>query len=205
MKINFDEIMCQELKTLKTKPTLLLHVCCAPCSSGVIDRIVKHFKITVLFYNPNISEKEEYLKRKEEFIKFNKAAKYNLNIIDCEHLSNDFLRATKGLENEPEGGLRCTECFKLRLNKTAQIAKKLHFDYFTTTLTVSPYKNSDLLNELGQEIGEKYGVKYLLSDFKKKNGYLNSILNSEKFGLYRQDYCGCIYSKLEREKYKNSK
>ena len=204
MKINFDEIMQQEIKALKSKPKLLLHVCCAPCSSGVIDKLYKNFEVSVLFYNPNISESEEYLKRKEEFLRYNKDSKYNLKIIDCEHCDADFLKIAKGLENEPEGGKRCTECFRLRLTKTAQIAKKYGFDYFTTTLSVSPYKNAELLNELGKEIGEKFAVKYLLSDFKKRNGYLNSIINSEKYNLYRQDYCGCIYSKLEREKYKNN-
>lgn len=202
MKINFDEIMQQEIKGLKNKPSLLLHVCCAPCSSGVIDKLIKHFNLTVLFYNPNISEESEYNKRKEEFLRFNKQANYNLPIVDCKHLSSEFVSAVKGLENEPEGGARCTECFKLRLTKTAEYAKKHSFDYFTTTLSVSPYKNAELLNNLGKQIGEKYNVKYLLSDFKKRNGYLNSIINSEKFSLYRQDYCGCIYSKLEREKYK---
>ncbi len=202
MNINFDELMTQEIKSLKTKPSLLLHVCCAPCSSGVLDRLVKHFNVTALFYNPNISEQIEYNKRKEEFLKFNKSANYNIKILDTPHNAEHFITVSKGLENEPEGGKRCEECFKLRLTKTAQLAKKHKFDYFTTTLTVSPYKNSNLLNILGKKIGEKFGVKYLLSDFKKKNGYLNSIRNSEKFNLYRQDYCGCIYSKIEREKIK---
>ena len=205
MNINFDELMTQEIKNLKHKPSLLLHICCAPCSSGVLDRLIKHFNVTALFYNPNISEKEEYEKRKEEFLKFNKTAKYNISIIDCEHSPSDFLKISEGLEKEPEGGKRCEKCFELRLTKTAQIAKKYTFEYFTTTLSVSPYKNSTLLNNLGKNIGEKFGVKYLISDFKKKNGYLNSIINSEKYSLYRQDYCGCIYSKLERETYKNNK
>lgn len=183
-------------------PTILLHSCCAPCSSHVIDVLNKHFNITILYYNPNIEPYEEYLKRKEEEIRFIK--EYNntnrLDIIDCDYDNEKYHELVKGLENCKEGGNRCFKCYRMRLEYTAIKAKELNYDYFGTTLTVSPYKNSQKLNEIGEELGKKYNIKYLYSDFKKNNGYKHSIEMSKEYNLYRQNYCGCIYSQRKNEK-----
>ena len=202
MKINYQKLMDEEIEKLDYIPTLLLHVCCAPCSSSVLKTLASHFKITIVYYNPNITDKEEYQKRYEELKRFIKEVKYKneVNIIDCLYDNSDFFNITKGLENEPEGGKRCYECYKLRLEYTASLAKKEEFDYFTTSLSISPYKNVIWLNEIGIELSKKYNVKYLVADFKKKEGYKVSIELSKKYNLYRQDYCGCIYSKKERDK-----
>ena len=185
-------------------PSILLHSCCAPCSSHVIDTLTKYFNITILYYNPNIEPYEEYLKRKEEEIRFIK--EYNninkLNIIDCDYDNDKYKEIAKGLEDAPERGERCFKCYNLRLEYTAKKAKEFDYDYFGTTLTVSPYKNSNKLNEIGEELSKKYNIKYLYSDFKKDNGYKHSIELSKKYNLYRQDYCGCIYSKKEYDKKK---
>ena len=177
--------------------TLLLHSCCAPCSSYVLEYLSDYFKITILYYNPNISPYSEYLKRKEEQIRLINTikTKYPVDIIDVDYENDIWEEQIKGLENEPERGMRCTICYKMRLEKTILKAKELNYDFFGTTLTVSPYKNSDVLNNIGKELMEKYNVNYLFSDFKKKNGYKRSIELSSKYNLYRQNYCGCIYSK----------
>lgn len=178
-------------------PSLLLHVCCAPCSSYCLEYLSKYFKITVYYYNPNISLSEEYeyrLSEEKRYILL-RDFKNPVNIIDSEYEPKDFFAAVKGLEGEPEGGRRCAECFKLRLDATAKKAKELGFDCFTTTLTISPLKNAELLNEIGFEMGEKYGVGWLPSDFKKREGYKRSIQLSREYDLYRQNYCGCIFSK----------
>ncbi len=204
--MNYQNKLDEILKDLNGTPKLLLHTCCAPCSSYCIEYLSNYFDITVLYYNPNISPQEEYEKRKQEQIRFLKEypSKNKLDIMDIDYDYNDFLSIAKGLEQEKEGGRRCHKCYLLRLEKTAQIAKKHHFDYFGTTLTVSPYKNSKVLNEIGKVLQEKYNVAYLFSDFKKKEGYKRSIELSKQYHLYRQDYCGCIYSKKERdEKYEN--
>lgn len=204
--MNYQKELDNLLNNLEGTPKLLLHTCCAPCSSYCIEYLSNYFDITVLYYNPNISPKEEYEKRKQEQIRFLKEfpSKNKLDILDIDYDYNDFLSIAKGLEQEKEGGRRCHKCYLLRLEKTAQIAKKHHFDYFGTTLTVSPYKNSKVLNEIGRVLQEKYNVAYLFSDFKKKEGYKRSIELSKIYHLYRQDYCGCIYSKKERdEKYEN--
>ena len=204
--MNYQNKLDEILKDLKETPKLLLHTCCAPCSSYCIEYLSNYFDITVLYYNPNISPQEEYEKRKQEQIRFLKEypSKNKLDIMDIDYNYNEFLSIAKGLEQEKEGGRRCHKCYLLRLEKTAQIAKKHHFDYFGTTLTVSPYKNSKVLNEIGKVLQEKYNVAYLFSDFKKKEGYKRSIELSKQYHLYRQDYCGCIYSKKERdEKYEN--
>lgn len=183
-------------------PTILLHSCCAPCSSHVIDVLSKHFNITILYYNPNIEPYEEYLKRKEEEIRFIK--EYNntnrLDIIDCDYDNEKYHELVKGLEDCKEGGNRCFKCYRMRLEYTAIKAKELNYDYFGTTLTVSPYKNSQKLNEIGEELEKKYNIKYLYSDFKKNNGYKHSIEMSKEYNLYRQNYCGCIYSQRKNEK-----
>ena len=201
--LNYNDLLENELKIIKnnnTIPNLLLHSCCAPCSSYVISYLTNYFNITILYYNPNISPIKEYEKRKQEQIKLiNEINKINkLNIIDCDYDNNLYEQTIKGLEKEPERGKRCLKCYKLRLEKTAQIANLNNFDYFTTTLSVSPYKNSKILNEIGKELENKYKTKWLYSDFKKKDGYKKSIELSKKYNLYRQNYCGCIYSKSEQ-------
>jgi len=183
-------------------PTILLHSCCAPCSSHVIDVLSKDFNITILYYNPNIEPYEEYLKRKEEEIRFIKEYKNTnrLDIIDCDYDNEKYHELVKGLEDCKEGGNRCFKCYRMRLEYTAIKAKALNYDYFGTTLTVSPYKNSQKLNEIGEELEKKYNIKYLYSDFKKNNGYKHSIEMSKEYNLYRQNYCGCIYSQRKNEK-----
>lgn len=202
---NFDKLLEELIQKNKEKaivPTLLLHSCCAPCSSYVLEYLSKYFKITVFYYNPNISPEDEYLKRKEEQTRLIQEMKtvYPVQILDCDYDNSLYEEAIQGLENEPERGSRCTICFRMRLEKTAQVASREHFDYFGTTLTVSPYKNAKLLNEMGRQMENTYSVKFLFSDFKKKNGYKRSIELSQEYHLYRQDYCGCKYSKLERER-----
>lgn len=200
MKINYDlylEKIINEIKEKEIKPKLLLHTCCAPCSSAVIMRLANYFDITVFYYNPNIEPLEEYLLRKEEQKRFLNEINLGIKFEDCDYENEEFKRITKGLENLPEGGFRCHECFKLRLTKTAKKAIELHYDYFGTTLTVSPYKNSQVLNSIGEEIEKELNIKYLYSDFKKKEGYKKSIQLSKEYNLYRQNYCGCIYSKEE--------
>lgn len=207
MNINYQNKLDEILNSLNYVPKLLLHTCCAPCSSHCIEYLSDYFDITVLYYNPNISPQEEYEKRKQEQIKFLKAfkSKNKLNILDIEYNYNDFLNIASGLEQEPEGGKRCFKCYQLRLEKTAKIAKENNFDYFGTTLTVSPYKSSQKLNQIGNLLEEKYDIKYLYSDFKKKEGYKRSIELSKIYNLYRQDYCGCVYSKRERDERNESK
>ena len=203
-KINYDCLMEKIIMENRAKsrvPTLLLHTCCAPCSSAVIERLAKDFKITVFYYNPNIEPYEEYLKRKEEQKKFLKVfpSPNPLNFLDCDYENEEFKKLALGLEKEKEGGPRCFRCYRLRLLKTAQKAKELGFDYFTTSLSISPYKNAQKLNEIGLELEQVCGVPYLVSDFKKNDGYKKSILFSKEYNLYRQDYCGCVYSKKERD------
>lgn len=181
-------------------PTLLLHSCCAPCSSYVLEYLSKYFKITVFFYNPNIYPEEEYLRRVEEQKKFISSlnTKYEINFILAKYDTESFYNISKGLETAREGGERCFKCYELRLNEAATVCKKENFDYYTTTLTISPHKNSKKLNEIGGRLAELHGTKYLFSDFKKKNGYKRSIELSKEYNLYRQDYCGCVFSKRER-------
>lgn len=208
--INYDKRM-QEIIAKNQKeniiPTLLLHTCCAPCSTEVISRLTNFFKITVLYYNPNIEPFEEYEKRKEEQIHFLKefAHKNEISFLDCDYDHEAFQKISIGLETALEGGARCHLCYRLRLEKTAKMAKELGYSYFGTSLTVSPYKNAKILNEIGMELSEIYQINYLYSDFKKNNGYKNSIELSKKYNLYRQDYCGCKYSKIKREEYINKK
>lgn len=199
IKKNYDIEMQKIEKTLTKKPKLLLHSCCAPCSSACLERLFKSFQVTVLYYNPNIDDKSEYEKRKSEQIRFLAETGY-ADFLDCDHEKEEFFRIATGLENEPERGKRCFFCYQLRLEKTAVLAREKGFDYFCTTLSLSPYKNADWINEIGQELTKAYGVLFLPSDFKKQGGYLRSIELSKKYALYRQDYCGCVYSKAEMEK-----
>lgn len=195
MKTNYQLVLDKTLENIDGQ-TLLLHSCCAPCSSYVLEYLSNYFRITVFYYNPNISPESEYIKRKEEQKRFIEQleTKYKVNYIEDEYDNHKFVELSKGLENVKEGGPRCFKCYELRLDKTARKALEEGYDYFGTTLTVSPYKNSDKLNEIGKQLQDKYNINYLFSDFKKKNGYKRSIELSKKYNLYRQDYCGCIYS-----------
>ena len=196
MNKTYYQLELEELNNLDGKKKLLLHSCCAPCSSHVISYLTNFFDITIFYYNPNISPKSEYNKRKKEQIRLIKEIdKTNkVDIIDCDYDNDIYEERIKGYENEPERGSRCTICFDLRLSRTVEMAKHLNYDYFCSTLSVSPYKNSKLINEIGSKLGKEYGVTWLYSDFKKENGYKHSIELSHKYNLYRQDYCGCKYS-----------
>lgn len=177
-------------------PTLLLHACCAPCSSYCLEYLAEHFSITVFFYNPNLYPADEYSKRADEVRRLISLLKVKnpVSLIVADFDDREFYAKVKGTESCPEGGERCCRCFELRLEKTAELAKEKGFDYFTTTLTISPLKNAQVINEVGEEMAEKYGVSHLPSDFKKKGGYKRSVELSAEFGLYRQNYCGCVYS-----------
>lgn len=195
MNENFDKLMERQISGAGKGKKLLLHCCCAPCSSACLERLKDSFEICVLFYNPNI-ESVEYERRKAELIRLINGTGW-AKIIDCDHDTRQFYDAVKGFENCKEGGERCEKCFELRLEKTAEAARELNFDFFTTTLTISPLKNAAKINEIGKRLG---GEKWLYSDFKKKNGYLESIKLSKEYNLYRQDYCGCIFSLRDRSK-----
>ena len=204
MNKNFDKLLGEIIDKNQEKgivPRVLLHSCCAPCSSYVIEYLSDYFYLTILYYNPNISPLDEYIKRKNEQVRLisEMKTKYKVDIIDCDYDNEIYENLVKGLENEPERGKRCEVCFGLRLEKTAMIAKKMEYDFFGTTLTVSPYKNSLMINEIGSSIGNKLNIKYLVSDFKKRNGYKRSIELSREHNLYRQNYCGCKYSKAVYE------
>ncbi len=204
--MNYDLEMEKQINHLNNKKTLLLHACCAPCSSAVLERIAEYFDITILYYNPNITEKEEYEKRLQELEKFvNEINLDNIKVMPGRYQPEEFFEMSKGLEQEKERGKRCYQCYKLRLEETAKIAEQQNFDFFTTTLSISPYKNSKWLNEIGADLDKKYQSTYLYADFKKKNGYKRSIELSKQYNLYRQDYCGCIYSKKEKELLHNKK
>ena len=202
--MNYEKLMEEQILNSKEGSSLLLHACCAPCSSAVLERLASHFKISILYYNPNITEEKEYQKRLDELRKFISKLnfKYQINIIDTRYEPKEFFKIAKGLEKEKEQGKRCYKFYELRLEETAKVAKEKNFDFFATTLTLSPYKKTSWLNEIGENLSEKYQANYLYSDFKKKNGYKRSIELSKEYNLYRQDYCGCIYSKLEREQNK---
>ena len=212
--IEFEK-QIDRIKSAEELPKLLLHACCAPCSTHCLEVLAAYFDITVYFYNPNIDEFEEYKKRLEELERLKKEADFakNIKIVDGSFEPDLFYEMAKGREDLPERGLRCYDCYELRLRKTAEYALKEGFDYFSTTLSISPYKNAQWLNEIGIKLEnemmqeyehnncediKKYPI-FLFSDFKKKNGYKRSIELSEEYGLYRQDYCGCIFSKRDRD------
>ncbi len=199
MKINYDNMMMDIISKLDGKKSILLHSCCGPCSSACIDRLKEYFDITVVYYNPNIEPKEEYEMRKSEQIRLLK--EWNINFLDCDYDNQKWRDTTKYLTEELEGGRRCSVCFGIRLKYTALKAKELGFDYFATTLTVSPHKNSQVINKIGERIASEVNVKFLYSDFKKRDGYKKSIEFSKEYNLYRQDYCGCLYSKDREIKY----
>lgn len=198
---NYQKLMEKEIEKIKSgsKPKLLLHSCCAPCSSYVLSLLCKKFDITVFYFNPNIFPESEFLYRSEEQSRLIKEMGEEISFIEGRYNPDEFFDAVKGHEGDKEGGARCEICFRLRLFEAAKVAKEQGFDYFTTTLSISPLKNAPLLNKIGAEAGEKFGVKYLFSDFKKKEGYKQSILLSKKYNLYRQNYCGCVFSKKEAE------
>ncbi len=203
-KRNFQkelEKIIEEAQKSGLTPSLLLHSCCAPCSSYCLEYLSQYFKITVLYYNPNLYPAEEYERRVFEQRKLIAAlpAKNKISLVEIKGEAEEFYSAVRGLEQIKEGGERCFACFRLRLERAAKYAKENGFDFFTTTLTISPLKNAAKLNEIGEAAGEKFGVRHLPSDFKKKNGYKRSVELSKIYGLYRQDYCGCVFSKRERE------
>lgn len=200
-----DAVLGDVVKSGK-RPRLLLHACCAPCSSYVLEYLSSYFSITLFFFNPNISPRSEYDMRYDELYRLVAAMGLgeSVGFIDSEYEPARFYDAVRGLEKLPEGGERCRICYELRLNETARIAAEGGFDFFTTTLSISPYKNADRLNTAGRNAADKFGSRYLFSDFKKRNGYKRSIELSEKYGLYRQDFCGCVYSRAERDKRKKS-
>ncbi|MBR6222315.1 MAG: epoxyqueuosine reductase QueH [Lachnospiraceae bacterium] len=214
--LNYKQQLERELKHITSErvvPTLFLHACCAPCSSYVLEYLSVFFEITVYYYNPNISPVFEYKKRVSEikgfiervypegvkdFIEGDEIKLYHpVHLIEGDYDPADFDEIARGLEKEPEKGARCYKCYELRLKKTALKAKELGFDYFCSTLSISPYKNADWLNEIGSRLGNEIGIAYLVNDFKKNNGYRRSCELSEEYGLYRQNYCGCIYSKRD--------
>ena len=204
MKTNYQKELENIIAEHQSKgeiPTLFLHSCCAPCSSYVLEYLSQYFKITVFYYNPNIYPDDEYYKRVEEQKKFIERfpAKNKIDFVEGNFDKDRFYSMAKGLENAPEGGERCFLCYELRLREAAEYAKARNMDYFTTTLSISPLKNAEKLNEIGLNLANEYGIKYLVSDFKKKNGYKRSNELSKQYGIYRQDYCGCIFSKQERE------
>lgn len=194
-KRNYQREMEAEIAALEgRRPALLLHSCCGPCSSAVLERLTEHFRLTVLYYNPNIEPEEEYLHRLAEQERLLSLMPGDIRLLPCGYGHEAFEAFAPALAEEPEGGKRCEACFALRLNYTAAKAAEGGFEYFTTTLSVSPHKNAELINRIGAAAGERTGVRYLFADFKKKNGYLRSLELSKEYGLYRQDYCGCRYS-----------
>lgn len=198
MNRNYQREMEAEIAALGgCRPRLLLHSCCGPCSSAVIERLCQHFQVTVYYYNPNIEPEAEYRHRLSEQERLLTLLPGGAALLTCEYDHAAFAAFAEKLAEEPEGGRRCLQCFALRLGETARVAATQGYPYFTTTLSVSPHKNAEILNQIGQVAGEKYGVKYLMADFKKKNGYLRSLQLSKEYGLYRQDYCGCLYSKRD--------
>ena len=201
-KINYQNQLDRIIENISPEnpPRLLLHSCCAPCSSYTLEYLSRYFDITVYYFNPNISPKQEFDKRFEEQKRLisQMPFKNSVTLVEGDYNYDDFLEIAKGLENVPEGGERCFRCYKMRLESTARLAKEQGFDYFCTTLSISPLKNSQKINELGFEIEEKYGVKWLPSDFKKREGYKRSIQLSKEYSLYRQNFCGCVFSKNQQ-------
>ncbi len=208
--VNYQKLLDERISQLKgERKRLLLHSCCAPCSSACLEYLLPHFDITLFYYNPNITAEEEYLHRVSEQQRLIKELgedmAADIHFAQGAYEPELFLKKVKGLEACPEGGDRCRVCFELRLSKAGAYASEKGFDFFTTTLTISPLKNAQLLNELGLRIGKECGTEYLTSDFKKKNGYKRSIELSARYGLYRQDYCGCAFSRVEREREKKER
>ncbi len=199
-KRNYQREMEAEIARLNgRKAPLLLHSCCGPCSSAVLERLVEAFDVTLLYYNPNIEPEGEYLHRLSEQKRLLSLLPGQVKFLPCPYDHAAFEAFAPAMAQEKEGGARCLRCFALRLEYTARQAKAHGFEYFTTTLSVSPHKNADAINRIGQRVGEEYGIRYLMADFKKKNGYLRSLQLSREYELYRQDYCGCLYSKPAKD------
>ncbi|MDO4963567.1 MAG: epoxyqueuosine reductase QueH [bacterium] len=200
-QLKLEEIL-SKIDVKEYTPKLLLHACCGPCSSYVLEYLSNYFEITILYYNPNIYPEVEYLRRLNELKMFLKKfkTKNKVTLIECNYNTKEYDNAVNGLESLGERSKRCYNCYNFRMDASAKYASENNFDYFTTTLSISPYKNSSWINEIGEKLESKYNVKFLYSDFKKKNGYKRSLELSREYNLYRQDYCGCIYSKKEREK-----
>lgn len=200
-RINYQQQMEGVLRALDEagqRPRLLLHACCAPCSSATLERLADHFDVTILYYNPNIYPPEEYRRRETELERFVRDAGYRFPVVELPYDPQAFYAAVQGLEQEPEKGARCTVCYRLRLEQTARYAAQNGFAWFCTTLSISPLKDPVRINALGQELGAQYGVRFLPSEFRKKDGYKRSLQLSAEYGLYRQDYCGCVFSKQAR-------
>ena len=206
-KVNYQKILDKitdkiekECAEGENRPALFLHACCAPCSSYVLEYLTKYFKITIFYYNPNIYPEAEYQKREAELKRLisEMPCTKEVALVDLPYVPEEFFTAVRGLEHIPEGGERCFVCYEMRLREAAEMAKQLKLDYFTTTLSISPLKNAEKLNEIGERLAAEYGIPYLNSDFKKRGGYQRSIELSHEYGLYRQDYCGCVFSKQER-------
>ena len=199
--------LIENIKKEEKVPRLFLHSCCAPCSSYVLEYLSEYFEITVFFYNPNISPEEEYRKRVRELRRMTEEMNFRhpVHVLEGAYRPEEFYQMARGLEEVPEGGERCFRCYRLRLREAAKLAKEGGYDYFTTTLSISPLKNAPKLNEIGEELGEIYGVSHLPSDFKKRDGYKRSVQLSAEYGLYRQDYCGCVFSKREQERRKKER
>ena len=191
MKIDYNKLMKEEINTLTKKPKLVLQVCCAPCTSAVVNRLKDKFDLVLLFFNPNIYPEREYFKRRAEF------KKLGVEVVDLGYKHEEFLNAVKGLEQEKEGGPRCKTCIALRLRASFRYAKQINADYVCTTLTISPHKDAEYINTTGKYLEEEFGVKFLYADFKKENGYLESIKLCKELNIYRQDYCGCEFGKNE--------
>lgn len=205
MNLNYQKILEKTIEENQMKgiaPKLLLHSCCAPCSSYCIEYLSNYFEITIFYYNPNIYPEEEYSKRVKEQEQFTEKfpTKHPVTFLEGEYEKDKFYELTKGFEEEKEGGERCFRCYEMRLREAAEAAKKYKMDYFTTTLSISPLKNAAKLNEIGAKLEKEYGIPYLYSDFKKKGGYQRSVALSKEYGMYRQYYCGCVFSKNQRDK-----
>ena len=198
--MNYQKELEKILDTIdiNNKPSLLLHACCGPCSSYVLEYLTKYFDITIYYYNPNIYPKIEYDRRLNELRKFIIDSKSNVNVIEEIYDEEDYNNAVKNLEHLGEKSIRCYKCYEFRIDRAAKYAKENNFDYFTTTLSISPHKNSKWINEIGEQLQDRYDINYLYADFKKKEGYKRSLELSRQYNLYRQDYCGCKYSKKER-------
>ena len=204
-KINYNLEMEREITRLQRaerRPVLVLHSCCAPCSSAVLERLHEAFELVVFYYNPNISPEAEFRHRADEQKRLVEEMPLHedTRVVEGEYDPQRFYELVRGHEEDPEGGERCGICFEMRLRKTAEYARSIGAEYFTTTLSISPLKNAQRLNELGRAIAGEFGLNYLLSDFKKKDGYRRSCVLSEEHGLYRQDFCGCVFSKMERDR-----
>lgn len=202
--LNYQKKLDEQIKEAGSGKKLLLHACCAPCSSYVLEYLSEFFDITLLYFNPNISPESEYRKRIGEVERLLREMplKSEVGLLEGRYCPEEFFKLAEGLEELPEGGERCFKCYRQRLEETAKTAKEGGFDYFTTTLSISPHKNAEKLNLIGEELEKEYGVRYLYGDFKKRNGYKRSIELSRIYGLYRQNYCGCIYSRREAERNK---